>query len=302
MPRNRYEDFDLAIESGWDGWRINGKRARPSVVRFLTDTNSLESVGRHSCPFCRIPLKKEAFIDLPSSDTDQYLLYRQYHVSACTRCAYWEFKGSESSNRCMDPPVIALAQAVATQFSISAPPECASEFAQFLRRCPSGWHTVSPTRLERLVADIFKANYQHCEVLHVGGPGDRGIDVLLVDSSQTQWLIQVKRRSDPQRKEGFDTLQAILGTLALKGDRHGIVVSTADAFSQQARAKARNAKLHGFIVELVDRHRLDTMLSPLLPVSPWLSVLEKEIFDALDVSVRNYFLQRFQVDQVDLFG
>jgi hypothetical protein len=155
--------------------------------------------------------------------------------------------------------------------------------------------------LEHLVADIFKANYKHCEVIHVGGPGDRGIDVVFVDDSYTQWLIQVKRRADPGRKEGFETLQAILGTLALKGNRHGIVVSTADAFSQQARAEARNAKLHGFIVELIDRHRLDRMLNPLLPITPWLPALETEVFDALDSSVRNYFIHRFHVDQPDLF-
>ncbi|WP_159078674.1 restriction endonuclease, partial [Klebsiella aerogenes] len=63
--------------------------------------------------------------------------------------------------------------------------------------------------METLVTDIFKANYRHCEVKHVGGPGDLGIDVLFIDDNDTKRLIQVKRREHPKRAEGFSTLQSI---------------------------------------------------------------------------------------------
>jgi hypothetical protein len=106
--------------------------------------------------------------------------------------------------------------------------------------------------METLVADIFRANYQHSEVMHVGRPGDRGIDVIFIDSACTKWLIQVKRRARVRTSEGFATLQSLLGTMALEGERHGMIVSTAHSFSYQARQAQRRARQQGYVIELYD--------------------------------------------------
>lgn len=179
----------------------------------------------------------------------------------------------------MDPVFLMSAASVAAKFSTEVPQGCSEELAQHLRRNPSLWHCLEPARLETLVRDIWKANHRHCEVKHVGGPGDLGVDVLFVDDNERRWLIQVKRRSKANKAEGFSTLQSILGTLALQGERYGIIVSTADYFSYQAKREAENAAKQGFTIKLLDKGILDRMVGALLPRAPWLS-----LFDHPDVT------------------
>jgi hypothetical protein len=78
----------------------------------------------------------------------------------------------------MDPNDTIFVTSVAAKFSPSLPKACSDELAQQLRRRSTSWHDLSPKCMETLVADIFRANYQHSEVIHVGRPGDRGIDVI----------------------------------------------------------------------------------------------------------------------------
>jgi hypothetical protein len=145
----------------------------------------------------------------------------------------------------MDAARAVLATSVAAKFTTDLPLSCSVELAQHLRRYPESWHSLPPKSLERLVADLFRANHKACEVIHIGRPGDRGIDVIFIDDNNTTWLVQVKGRSRPGRSEGFSTLQSILGTLALEGKRHGIIATTADYFSRQAHQECRRARQQG---------------------------------------------------------
>ena len=179
----------------------------------------------------------------------------------------------------MDAQEAVLVSAVVARFNKDFPDGCSHELAQYLRRNPAYWHELNPKRLEKLVSDVFKANYDDAEAIHVGKPFDRGIDVVFIESSGIRWLIQVKRRERPVPSEGFATLQSILGALALDGARHGIVVSTADSFSFQARRGQQLARQQGFVVEFVDKALLNRMVAPLLPQTPW-----KEIFRCSELS------------------
>ncbi|MBD2580163.1 restriction endonuclease [Oscillatoria sp. FACHB-1406] len=133
---------------------------------------------------------------------------------------------------------------------------------------------MNPYRLETLVADIFKANHSHAEVIHVGKPHDGGVDVFFVDADQKQWLIQVKRREKANSTEPVETIRNLLGTMLLEGACHGIVVSTADRFSYQAYQAVNRAEEVGMTVKLIDRGILNRMLEAVLPnVFPWLMSL-----------------------------
>jgi hypothetical protein len=123
--------------------------------------------------------------------------------------------------------------------------------------------------MELLVAEIYRSNFAHAEVVHVGRTGDGGADVVFVDGQSERWLIQVKRRERAKSAEGVETLRNLLGTSILQDSRFGVVVSTADHFTHQARIAARQAHERGFIVELVDRHCLNRLLDPLMPADTW---------------------------------
>lgn len=277
--------FDIA--TAWDGaWKINGQKAKRLTKKYLnrkfdTGIGHLDLKPAANCPYCCHVLRHKSHRQY-EGDGDKYIkiedepeydmLSRHYILSACSYCSYWILSGYEPATACMDPTILLSAASVTTKFSTSSPHGVSEELAQHLRRNTDLWHQLSPHRMETLVADIFKANYQQCEVVHVGGPGDLGIDVLLVDDNKEKRLIQVKRREKPNKAEGFSTLQSILGTMALHGERHGIIVTTADYFSFQAKREVKNAAKQGYLVELVDKGILNRMVGKLLPHSPWQAV------------------------------
>ena len=178
----------------------------------------------------------------------------------------------------MNASTCAVAESIAKKFDASVPEECAAELALHFRRNEVLWHTLDPRRMERLVADIFKANYRDAEVMHVGKPGDLGVDVFFVSATQEEWLIQVKRRGSANAVEGFETLQRLLGTLVLEGKLRGIIATTAERFSRQLLTQKQRAESRGFTIELLDRGKLNRMLNPLLPRRPWLDLNQLKQF------------------------
>lgn len=281
--------FDLAT-IGDGEWLINGNEPEPDVLEYLANrTMGYELWNSPTCPYCRCALVQRRFEDLARSDA-RWHYNREYILAFCNRCRHWEFEGSEGGSKCMDSSNGVVVSSVSAKFADQLPVECHSELAQQLRRSPDSWHGLSPSTMEHLVASIFRANYSHCEVIHVGRPGDCGVDVIFVDSSHTRWLIQVKRRAKPRKAESFSTLQNILGTLALHGERHGIVASCADYFSHQARRERERARRKGFVVEFLDKGILDRMIGALLPVEPWRDLFIHPMLSYLDPEVRTHFV------------
>ncbi|MBX0292850.1 restriction endonuclease [Hymenobacter sp. HSC-4F20] len=279
--------FDLATEVN-GSWRVNGENKDDDVDNYLEAIMQLQTPTK-ICPYCNSYLKNIVFEDV-AEDNDRWHNNRWHTLIFCQRCAYWEFKGSECGNAC-DPSQSVIATAISARFSDEIPAICNEELAQQLRRNDKLWHTINPRQMELLVADIFKYNYKNSEVMHVGGPGDKGIDVIFVDGEGEKWLIQVKRRENPKKAEAFSTLQSILGTLALEGERNGIIVSTSDSFSYQARKQNERALKQGYRIELIDKGKIDRMLGNILPYAPW-----KELFAHPDVNwligdLKDYFLR-----------
>jgi len=287
MPK--HVAFDLALTSG-GSWKVNGRKVEEDVSDFLNEWAAVDIHARATslCTFCGINLRIKRLCD-GDAGAEEPDYNRRFILFSCRRCGHWQFAGGDWGTRCMDPQRAVAANSVLARFETTLPDGCAGELAQHLRRNPSLWHEIEPQALERFVAEIFRANYRHVEVVHVGRPADRGTDVVFVDDDLTRWLIQVKRRGHATGSEGFSTLQNILGTLALKGERHGIIVTTADSFSYQARADAVSAAAQGFRVRFVAKAALDRMLDPLIPKCPWHTLLAHPVFRELGKDVVAYF-------------
>lgn len=245
----------------------------------------LRTLGRLStstskCLFCGTRMRShEEQLDDPMEDNAGWPELRAIQrLDHCRRCRYWRVNELRTETRDIrallrdDYSLTTLSSKLRT-FDEEAPEGTLGEVAQWFRRHPRLYNTVSPTYLEKLVARIFTNSGQYVEVHHVGRPDDGGVDVVLVESESRSWLVQVKRREDAKSSEPVSTIRNLLGAMILQESQLGIVVSTADHFTFRARESAAKANSLGFKVDLLDRKALDAMLARALPVEPWKKVL-----------------------------
>lgn len=228
---------------------------------------------REDCPFCKWGLITSR---QSAREEDGYIDYMGF-LEHCTNCLYWRWHFLETvyiergGGHFLHEYTSYLSKI--REFEKQLPEENSIELAQWFRRHPHQWNSIDPYHLERLVADIFKANYGNAEVIHVGKPDDGGVDILFVDTKQKQWLIQVKRRANPDGSEGVGTIRNLLGAMVLEKATYGMVVSTADHFTYRAYEATGRAAECGMTVKLIDRGKLNRMLKPMLPDYPWLSAV-----------------------------
>lgn len=265
-PVERMHDYDT-FQAEDDGWRaVNGKDLKgnesPDVGPWVIEELRAEA----SCPYCDHAMlwATHTVGDFPEGGD-----CREWALGHCPNCAFWQFFGKHGLLNDFPSRVYWEAYiSKARTFAESLPPGCEQELSLALRRDQSRWALLDPRRLETFVADILRSNFAPCQVTHLGRPFDGGVDVLFVDSEQHEWVVQVKRRTRPEG-EPVETLRNLLGVMFVEDKLNGIVVSTADHFTHRARELQRKAAGKGRIIQLVDRGKLDLMLSSLIPIRPW---------------------------------
>jgi hypothetical protein len=271
-------DENLTRINGED-WEFTTQSYR-SEVEFVGWTVN-DIVFKTICEYCsKRLLKKEESIE------SAYLA-----VSVCDNCGFWQGYYDQLE---YGPNQVFISKI--REFERVMPDVCFSDLARMIRRQQGIWHTISPRKLEELVAHVFRANYSQSEVFHVGKPDDGGVDVIFIDSQETQWLIQVKRREGPDKAEGVSTVRNLLGAMLLNDKLNGIVVSTADHFTYRAYQAVHRASEIGMHLRLIDRGKLDRMLKPLIQDGTWQKMLEpfvgKELIDFLQDKRRNHNLRK----------
>jgi len=159
---------------------------------------------------------------------DEMPNYRaQASLSNCEHCQHWEhveFRQETYDIRAdlLDRYQLAVTTSKTREFDAGAPDGALEEVAQWFRRHPRLYNSVHPKYLEKLVAKVFANSGQYAEVRHVGRPDDGGVDVVLVESNESMWLVQVKRREYPDSVEPVSTVRNLLGTLILSGSDRGV--------------------------------------------------------------------------------
>lgn len=162
-------------------------------------------------------------------------------------------------------------EAIVHSFDISLINRPVLKLRRELQKREVDLRSISPKELEIVVGSVLR-DYLNCTVRHVGGPGDEGIDLLLVQGKCTQ-AVQVKRRLSSEKAEGVSVVRNLLGSLVLNNLDRGIVVSTAPRFSMAAELAATRT---AFKISLYDYDMLSELLdltSP--PDPPWQSVLRR---------------------------
>lgn len=235
----------------------------PAIHRYIEGTMRTSK----QCAYCRTALEIFEHVqwDDPIEDEGIRELTPDYsRLAYCEYCGFWNWY-SKTWNRGWDNHA---GLSVLKEFDASLPVGLNDVLARHIRQNQRLWNRLSPTRMEKLVADVFRANFRDAEVIHVGRPGDQGVDILFVDADSHRWLVQVKHRHSANW-EPFDTVQRLLGAMVLGQSRFGIVASNADHFSYAAECAANSAQSLGYTIQLLDRGKLTRMLGPMLPERPW---------------------------------
>lgn len=283
------EDVDGSLvihEAPYRSRALNRKAFLTTYRRFAKHPFKPFPLLDDACPFCSTFLIKVDYNDL--ADEDDFWEKEELNKGAlehCPNCVYWRWHFAKATlvgrSGAHNLHEYTSSLSKIGVFDESLPPGCLTEISQHIRRDANWWHSVSPTKLEELVADIFKANYTGAEVVHVGKPDDGGVDVLFIDCEHEKWLIQVKRRESPRATETVETIRNLLGAMILEGTTSGIVVSTADHFSYRACQTTDRAAKLGYIIKLYDRGLLNKLLDHSLPDRPWFDLVKAQLPEML---------------------
>lgn len=102
-----------------------------------------------------------------------------------------------------------------------------------LQALPSRLLQLSPQRAEVVVMDLL-AEILECEVRHVGGVHDGGVDGYIVAGDNIRSIVQVKWHQDTRKAERVGVVREIAGTLLARGVPNGLLVTTSERLSPNA--------------------------------------------------------------------
>ena len=205
------------------------------------------------CPYCGSSLSKPLHID-------SYRIFMEVTVVLCAACGWWNTEEHlPVSQEDASTHYIARSidrRAILKRYNPGQSDLPISTLSHHLMKDDRYLHFITPRKLEELVSDVFRET-MNCEVHHLGGPNDGGVDLLLIQGEE-QVVIQVKRREAPFPAEPVSSIREFLGAMVLKGIPKGLFVSTAHRFSPAAIQASRRAALTPVVeyIDLVDPVRL----------------------------------------------
>ncbi len=207
-----------------------------------------------ACPYCKSDLvvTNEAVESLaPRVET---LVLR-----VCPNCGWWDFEEELTVEKDAAGSYWGKSvhrRAILREYSIAGTEAPIESLLEHITRHPNQLSQISPKGLEQLVGAVF-SEYMSCEAIHVGGPSDNGIDLILIDGNR-RYVVQVKRRQSPRKAEAVSGIREFLGAMVLDGTLKGLFVSTAHHFSKNAVATVQKAQKRGIVeyIGLVSAKRL----------------------------------------------
>lgn len=203
--------------------------------------------------------------------------YLGKHLFVCGHCGWWQLisgGGGYGLKTCKTH------RGLLNKYPLDSLDAPLSELREYLRRHPSDVAYVNPTAFERLMGDCLRDKYDPCEVLHVGGTADGGIDLILIKLDEGPRLVQVKRCGDLTSSEGVKVVRELNGVLFRDNIAKGMIITTASRFTKPALDETSiwtptgqtydmDLLSYSDVVELFD-------VKPRQPHHPWLRFLKTD--------------------------
>jgi hypothetical protein len=206
------------------------------------------------CPHCRAAVDHSTHPSHLPGD-----LLRAVEVRRCLACGWWDFEEEAKVRQDHDTPHYEAPsvhrRSVLRHFDIAGNDIPMQSLREYLARHPNALSTISPYALEKLVGDVFRETMD-CEAIHIGGPNDGGIDLILVQGDR-RFVVQAKRRAGTAA-ESVSSVREFIGAMVVADEVRGIFVTTAPRFSVPAVATAAAVVNRGVFeqIELVNADRL----------------------------------------------
>jgi restriction system protein len=202
-----------------------------------------------NCPYCAAAL---THTETPGDQSNPYV--RSVVLRVCDECGWWESDENDWPDETTGRSV--HRRALLKEFCVAGGEAPIAALHKYIVGHPSALREISPPALEKLVSSVFR-DFMNCEAIHIGGPNDDGIDIILVDGDR-RYVVQVKRRQSAHATEGVSGIREFLGAMMLDGAVRGLFVSTARRFSKQAKSASQRAQSLGLIekIQLIDATRL----------------------------------------------
>lgn len=215
---------------------------------------------RH-CPFCAS--KMQSITD----DDERFVL------ANCETCGFWRVVNTGGLGSFHNGRELIAHRGVAKLFQVEEVGVPLADLKRFLRQNPKHLAHVNPYAFEDLMHDCLRAAFPECELVKVGGRRDRGIDLILVQTTGERYLVQVKRRSNIEKNETVDVVRQLNGVIFRDNEAGGLVVTTAKGYTPAAQQETQvlsasgvwqSIDLYGFsdIVKWLD-------LPDAVPYQPW---------------------------------
>lgn len=228
------------------------------------------------CPFCN---KQQAILihNVDIIDRPMWLdgTFRETEmIWKCPNCGWWEYhyqNQSDAMNEGLRFSEIKIRTAVLRKYELGDKHIPIHILNDYIQKNPEKIYGIHHGKMEELTQSVFREHY-NCEVELVGKSHDGGKDLILVNSDDPI-IVQVKRRTQPDKVEPVSTIRELLGATQLAEARSCIFVSTADHFSGPAVAAAEKALQLKLVdrYDLIDYHSFIDMLNlqQNKDISPW---------------------------------
>jgi hypothetical protein len=205
-----------------------------------------------------------------------------YVLADCEVCGFWRVVNLERSSgfqRAVGSPAW---RGVAKIYEISDFDVPIADLRRFLKRHPTHLAHVNPFVFEELVAECLKSVFPTSELIKIGGHRDRGIDLMLLNTTREKYLVQIKRRSNINKNEGVDVVRQLNGVIFRENAAKGLVVTTARQYTRDAIQETQVKSDNG-VWQSIDLYGYDDIvkwlsLSRPLPYEPWTVITETTEF------------------------
>ncbi|MBR1231697.1 restriction endonuclease [Bradyrhizobium sp. AUGA SZCCT0182] len=205
--------------------------AEVEKIEWYVDTYDFEvtSLGFRwkDCPFCAASMR---------SRTDK----KESHVLAeCESCGFWRVAHIKNVGGFQSGEPVLASRGVAKLYEVDSLDVPLADLRRFLKRDPLHLAHVNPFVFEELVASCLRSVFPDSELIKVGGRRDRGIDLMLLQTSGENYLVQIKRRSNIQKNEGVDVVRQLNGVIFRENAAKGLVITTAKRYTPDAVQETR---------------------------------------------------------------